>query len=238
MSGNARNCSTWSSGRQTPRSSYCAQLPVAEATISPSPVRSHAQPRAAKYCSRTSMGAPSSRSSWVSSSLRFTPPGSSSACRRRAWRRVPAGPATLASRAAIRAFRISFSSRAAAAMAFTASNSSRPTKSWPPIHSRIFSRALNFGFTPHAGHRSGKAVHHLHEVVEHLVLGLHRNSSSFRAEIGICGSVRHPASRDYPQLPEISPDYRGSYPNSDTPAPGLSPSIVELSVAAKISQAR
>src|SRR5205814_5145334 len=52
-----------------------------------------------------------------------------------------AGPATFASSAAIRAFRISFSSRAAAAIAFTASNSSRPTKSCPPIHSRIFSRA-------------------------------------------------------------------------------------------------
>ena len=74
MSGKARNCSTWSSGRHTPRSSYCAQLPVAEATISPSPVRSHAQPRASKYCSRTSIGAPSSRSSWISSSLRITPP--------------------------------------------------------------------------------------------------------------------------------------------------------------------
>src|SRR5438270_6819412 len=55
---------------------------------------------------------------------------------------VPAaGPATFASRAAIRALRISFSSRAAAAIAFTASNSSRPTKSLPAIHSRIFSRA-------------------------------------------------------------------------------------------------
>jgi hypothetical protein len=48
MSGKARNCRTWSSLRQTPRSSYCAQLPLAEATISPSPVRSHAQPRASK----------------------------------------------------------------------------------------------------------------------------------------------------------------------------------------------
>src|SRR5205085_9351816 len=57
---------------------------------------------------------------------------------------VPAtGPATLASSAAIRPFRISFSSRAAAAMAFTASNSSRPTKSAPPIHSLNFSRALD-----------------------------------------------------------------------------------------------
>src|SRR5947209_640990 len=55
---------------------------------------------------------------------------------------VPAaGPATLASSAAMRAFRISFSSRAAAAMAFTASNSSRPTKSCPPIHALNFSRA-------------------------------------------------------------------------------------------------
>src|SRR5579884_3122440 len=53
-----------------------------------------------------------------------------------------AGPATLASRAAMRAFRISFSSRAAAAIALTASNSSRPTKSAPPIHSLNFSRAL------------------------------------------------------------------------------------------------
>src|SRR6185437_13734426 len=35
----------------------------------------------------------------------------------------------------------SFSSRAAAAIALTASNSSRPTKSLPAIHSRIFSRA-------------------------------------------------------------------------------------------------
>src|SRR6185369_978341 len=52
-----------------------------------------------------------------------------------------AGPATFASNAAIRALRISFSSRAAAAMAFTASNSSRPTKSAPPIHSLNFSRA-------------------------------------------------------------------------------------------------
>src|SRR6478609_8118784 len=68
------------------------------------------------------------------------------------------------------------------------------------------------GFTPHAGHRSSKAVHHLHQVVEHLVLGLHRNSSSFRAEIGICGSVRHPASRDYPQLLEISPDIVAAIP--------------------------
>src|SRR4051794_17099343 len=56
---------------------------------------------------------------------------------------VPAaGPATFASKAAMRAFNISFSSRAAAAMALTASNSSRPTKSAPAIHSRIFSRAL------------------------------------------------------------------------------------------------
>src|SRR5205085_1460300 len=50
-------------------------------------------------------------------------------------------PAVLASSAAMRAFRISFSSRAAAAIALTASNSSRPTKSAPAIHSRIFSRA-------------------------------------------------------------------------------------------------
>src|SRR5205085_5090545 len=62
---------------------------------------------------------------------------------------VPAaGPATLASRAATRALRISFSSRAAAAMAFTASNSSRPTKSLPPIHSRIFSRAEDSASRP------------------------------------------------------------------------------------------
>src|SRR4029079_1406054 len=56
---------------------------------------------------------------------------------------VPAvGPATFASSAATRALRISFSSRAAAAIALTASNSSRPTKSLPAIHSRNFSRAL------------------------------------------------------------------------------------------------
>src|SRR5438270_3148053 len=59
-----------------------------------------------------------------------------------------AGPATLASRAATRAFRISFSSRAAAAIAFTASNSSRPTKSLPAIHSRNFSRALDSASRP------------------------------------------------------------------------------------------
>jgi hypothetical protein len=45
-----------------------------------------------------------------------------------------------ASRAAMRLRKVSFSSRAAAAMAFTASNSSRLTKSIPPTHSRIFSR--------------------------------------------------------------------------------------------------
>src|SRR6266567_493024 len=56
---------------------------------------------------------------------------------------VPAaGPATLASSAAMRAFKTSFSSRAAAAIALTASNSSRPTKSLPAIHSRNFSRAF------------------------------------------------------------------------------------------------
>ena len=43
---------------------------------------------------------------------------------------------------AMRALSASFSFRAAAAMAFTASNSSRPTKSAPPIHSMNFSRAL------------------------------------------------------------------------------------------------
>ena len=142
MSGNARNWSTWSSGRHTPRSSYCAQLPVAEATISPSAVRSHAQPRASKYCSSTSIGAPSSRSSWISSSLRIMLPGSPWACRRPLGAALAAAaPATLASSAAMRAFSASFSSRAAAAIAFTASNSSRPTKSLPAIHSRIFSRA-------------------------------------------------------------------------------------------------
>src|SRR5256885_6400755 len=52
-----------------------------------------------------------------------------------------AGPPAFASSAAIRPLRASFSSRAAAAMALTASNSSRPTKSAPAIHSRIFSRA-------------------------------------------------------------------------------------------------
>src|SRR5205823_9274476 len=51
-----------------------------------------------------------------------------------------ADPPILASSSASRAFRDSFSSRAAAAMALTASNSSRPTKSLPAIHSRIFSR--------------------------------------------------------------------------------------------------
>src|SRR6185312_176780 len=56
---------------------------------------------------------------------------------------VPAaGPPTFVSSAAIRAFSASFSSRAAAAIALTASNSSRPTKSVPPIHSLNFSRAL------------------------------------------------------------------------------------------------
>src|SRR4029079_17331128 len=69
MSGKARNCRTWSSFRQTRRSSYSAHLPLAEATISPSPVRSHAQPRASKYCSSTSIGAPSSRSSVSTSSV-------------------------------------------------------------------------------------------------------------------------------------------------------------------------
>src|SRR5205085_6151932 len=66
------------------------------------------------------------------------------------WRlAVPAaGPATLASRATMRALRISFSSLAAAAMAFTASNSSRPTKSAPPIHSLNFSRAFDSASRP------------------------------------------------------------------------------------------
>jgi hypothetical protein len=44
------------------------------------------------------------------------------------------------SRASIRFFSASFSSRAAIAIALTASNSSRLTKSIPPTHSRIFSR--------------------------------------------------------------------------------------------------
>ena len=111
----------------------------------------------------------------LSGSLRASPPAWASA---RAWRLAPAaGPATLASSAAIRAFRISFSSRAAAAIALTASNSSRPTKSTPPIHSRIFSRIDDFGLAADPGHGPGDAVHHLHEVVEQPVLGLHRSVS-------------------------------------------------------------
>ena len=48
----------------------------------------------------------------------------------------------------MRAFNASFSSRAAAAIALTASNSSRPTKSAPAIHSRIFSRAEDSASRP------------------------------------------------------------------------------------------
>ena len=211
MSGNARNCSTWSSGRQTPRSSYCAQLPVAEATISPSPVRSHAQPRAAKYCSRTSMGAPSSRSSWISSSLRFTPPGSPSACRRRAWRRScrcwPCDLGFEGSDPGLQDLILipSGSGHGLHRLELVAADEVLAAHPFADLLARA-----GLGFTAHAGHGPGKAVHHFHEVVEHLVLGLHRNSSSFRAEIGICGSIRHPASRDYPQLPEISPVFRSS----------------------------
>ena len=68
----------------------------------------------------------------------------------------------------------SFSSRAAVAIALTASNSSRLTRSSPPTHSRgaLLHRAWASRVMP--AMRAGGAVHHLDEIVEQTVLGLHR----------------------------------------------------------------
>src|SRR4051794_1636962 len=165
MSGNARNCSTWSSGRHTPRNSYCAQLPVAEATISPSPVRSHAQPRASKYCSRTSIGAPSSRSSVSASSVRSDSLDLGGL--------GLGGADTLGLERGDAAFQ---------RLVLVARGGGHPldrlelvaadeVHAADPLAHLLARRGL--GLASHAGEGAGGAVHHLDEIVEQFVLGLH-----------------------------------------------------------------
>ena len=93
-----------------------------------------------------------------------------------------------ASSASSRARSASASSRAAAAIAFTASNSSRPTKSSPPIHSRARDRARLLGLAANARQRAGGAVHHLDEIVEHAVFGLHRSVALTRQCVTASGT--------------------------------------------------
>src|SRR5437868_3065482 len=149
---------------------------------------------------------------------------------------VPAaGPATFASSAAIRAFKITFSSRAAAAMAFTASNSSRPTKSCPPIHSRIFSRAENSASRPMPAKVPAKPFTILTKSSNTLFSDC-IEESPFRRGNRDLGALSPPRPRDYPQLAETIPNYQ--MPSSEVPAPGFSASIAAFSVAANTSQPR
>src|SRR6478735_4403064 len=164
MSGKARNCRTWSSFRQTPRSSYCAQLPLAEATISPSPVRSHTQPRASKYCSSTSIGRPSSRSSVSTSSVSLGALGLGS---RLGLRR---GLAFERSHAGLQRFVLVTrgDSHGLHRLKLVAADEIHAAD--PFAH--LFPRR-GFCFAAHSGDRPGNAVHHANKVVEHLVFGLH-----------------------------------------------------------------
>src|SRR5207248_9274612 len=83
-----------------------------------------------------------------------------------------------------------------------------------------------FGLPAHAGEGAGEAVDHLHHVVEHPVLGLHRHSPFNGAQIGTWRGLRHPRSRSYPQLSLVAPSKNSTLPSGPVIGLGTMPSTV------------
>ena len=106
----------------------------------------------------------------------------------------------------MRAFSASFSSRAAAAIALTASNSSRPTKSRRPSI-RASSRApTDSASRPMPAMVPAKPFTIFTKSSNILFSDCIGKFLPFGAEIGVAAASAT-LGPDYPQLPEISPDY-------------------------------